>query len=610
MPNQEAKMKCAYAATLLAAVAFPCQVVAEEADAIVVTASRTETGGVAVVDRATIEALQPVTAVDVLDRVAGVRAFSKGGVGGATYLSVRGGEPNFALVLLDGVKVNDPTNSQGGAFDLAQIDPDALERIEVARGARSAIHGADALSGVVNLRLREVRAGERSATARAAVDTRGARGLAGTVGYGWRDGGLLASAGLFDSGDLTEGSDLERRQLLAKASHDLAGVTLSALALHAQTDRLVFPEDSGGPRLATVPDREARDTALTVASLAVTGRGDRLRPNLALNWSRQNLESDAPPIPPAVPAITADSRFDRLEALADLRFDPSPSLGLAAGIGYIDEDGRSRGTLDLGFRLPADFDIGRTIASGFAEATLRVGAVTATGGIRYDDAWTASGEWTGRASLRAGPAFISLSEGYKLPSLYALAYPIIANPDLEPERSRSFETGVEGDLGGVALHVAYFHNRFTDLIDFDPENFTNVNRARVTTEGVELEAGGEVFPGWRASGSLTYLDVDSATPLRSRPEWQGAAALDWQTTDRLSLTLAGRFNDDFFDSSVPTGLVDVDGHVEIDAALRYGLTDALTLTVTARNLFSADYEEAVGFPAPGRVVRLSLGAKF
>lgn len=603
-------MKSAYAATLCAAVVFPSAVFAADPDSIVITASRTEAGGVAIIDRQQIEALQPVTALDLLDRIAGVRGFLKGGAGGSSYLSIRGGEPNFTLVLLDNVKVNDPTNSQGGAFDLAQIDADALDRIEVARGARSAIHGADALSGVVNLRLREVREGERFGSTRAEVDTRGAHGVGGTIGYGWRDGGLLVSGSLFDSGNLTKGSDLDRRQILAKATQDLQYVTLSALALRVDTDRELFPEDSGGPRFAMIREREQRDTDLTVASLGLTGRDERLRPNIMLSWTRQDVDSDAPPIPPAVPAITADSRFERIEALGDLRFEPADMISLAVGAGYIDEDGRSRGILDIGMPLPADFDIGRTIASGFAEATFRTGAVTATAGIRYDDPSTASAEWTGRGSLRSGPFFVSLAEGYKLPSLYALAYPIIANPDLKPERSRSFEAGVESEMVGVGLHLAYFHNRFRDLIDFDPDRFTNVNRARITTQGIEAAAEGEIAPGWRARGALTYLDVNSATPLRSRPKWQGAASVDWQAHRRLSLTLAGRYNSDFFDSSVPTGLVDGDGHAEFDAALRYAVTDTVGLTLTARNLFSADYEDAVGFPAPGRVVRLGLSTRF
>jgi len=601
-------MKSVFAVVCLTAglSTFPASA-AEEA--ILVTASRTDARGATAIGRDAIEALQPATVLEVLDRSAGVRAFSKGGAGGGSYLSVRGGEPNFTLVLLDGLKVNDPTNSQGGAFDLAQIDPQALDRIELARGARSAVHGADALAGVVNMRLREVGGSERFASAQANVDSEGAYSLGGSLGSGWQDGGALFSASRYDSGDLTAGSDLSRWQALAKASQALGDHQLSALLVRAETDRRAFPEDSGGPRLATLRDLEARRTEMTAASLGLIGGAGALRPSLALNWSRQDADTTTPPIPPAVPAISAATRFERLEILADIRARPTAALTLAAGAGYLEEDGRSRGAIDLGGLVPADFDAGRRIVSAFGEATYEQRSFSASAGVRFDDPSTASSEWTGRAALRLGPAFVSYADGYKLPSLYALYYPLIANPALKPERSRSLEAGVEQTIGRGALRIAYFNSRFRDLVDFDPTLFTNVNRARVTTQGVEAEASGQLAPGWRLRGAMTYLAVDSATPLRARPRWQGSATAEWQVAREWLATLGGRFNSAFLDSSVPTGLVDVDGHAEIDAALRYALSPAVTVQLTARNLFSADYEDAVGFPAPGRVLRLTVSAR-
>ena len=115
-------------------------------ETIVVTASRTgEVAGVVVADRPAIEQRQPSSLLDVLEDLPGVRAFSTGGPGGGSFLSIRGGEPNFTIVLLDGVRLNDPTNSAGGAFDFALLDPMAVERIEVVRNAASAVHGSDAL---------------------------------------------------------------------------------------------------------------------------------------------------------------------------------------------------------------------------------------------------------------------------------------------------------------------------------------------------------------------------------------------------------------------------------------------------------------------------------
>ena len=590
---------------------------AQSADSIIVTGSRTgnavESYGGTVIEAEEISLVQPNGVLDMIDRVPGVRAFSKGGAGGPSYLSLRGGEPNFTLVLLDGVKVNDPTNSRGGAFDFGLIDPLALERIEVFKGALSAVHGADALSGVVNLRLRAFDPGERLATARLTGDSEGGLGVSGTAGTGWGGGSLLAGAGWSDSGDLTEDSDLGRWQVYGRASQTLGELDISALALHARADRRTFPEDSGGPRLAVIREREERETRLTLAGLEIARSANSAwRPRLALHWSQQRDDSDTPAIGPGavidgVPALTADSRFRRAEAVFDNRLRLSEAAEIAFGAAWLREEGASEGTIDFGVLIPADFRIERSVWSGFAEATVRpADGVVATLGLRHDDPSTADAEWTGRASLRwqpiaDGPALIgSWSEGYKLP-----------NPDLRPERSENIELGAEQDWanGEGRARLVWFRSRYSDLIDFDPERFINVNRSRVTAEGLEAELRAPVSPAVAVSANLTYTDTDPPTdapPLRSRPEWQGLLAVDWRPSDRLQLQLAGEYTGDFFDSSVPTGLVTLDGRFLASVSARYRLSDAISLTLSGHNLLAADYEEAVGFPEPGRVVRFGV----
>lgn len=595
---------------------------ADAQDTIVVTGSRTEpaAAGITVLDEDDIERNQPATALEPLDLIAGVRAFSKGGL---SYLSLRGGDPNFTLVLLDGVRVNDPTNSRGGAFDFEQIDPFALERIELARSALSAVHGADALSGVVHLRLRSPQPGESFASARTMADTGGAAGLNATAAHGWSDGGLLASASWFDSGDLFEGVDLRRWQGFARVKQQLHGVGLSALGLHGEGQRRAFPEDSGGPRLAVVRERERRDTSLSLASVELTRTADaRVLPRLALNWSRQSSDADTPPIAPGVlpgvPQIVADSRFDRIEAVADVRLRPAQTLTIAAGVSWIHEKGESEGFIDVGFPLPADFSIERTVRSLFGEATFTLGPANLTGGFRFDDPSSAADALTGRVGVRlalgrATVAFADYSEGYKLPSLFALAYPVIANPDLEPERGRTLSLGLERRIGSGQLRLALFESRFGNLIDFDVERFTNVNRANVRSRGVEIEGTVPLSRRLGAKAALTYMDVDNdpgAPPLRSRPEWQGAGVLDWSASDRLNVSFTGRFNSRFYDSSIPTGLIVQPGHVELDVTAKYGLSRALTLWLTGRNLTSESYSDSLGFPAPERTLRLGISSEF
>jgi iron complex outermembrane receptor protein/vitamin B12 transporter len=597
----------------------------EAGEPIVVTASRTAEGpvaGVSAVDADEIARLQPASLLEALDDVAGVRAYSTGGIGGGSFLSIRGGEPNFTMVLIDGVRLNNPTNSRGGAFDFFAVDPMLVQRIEVARGAVSAVHGADALSGVVHIRRRAPGAGEPGLAARASAGSEGDVGLGLALNHGWRDGGLLVSAGWYDSGGLDLGSDLERRQALARIDQRIGGFEARALGLYAHADRATFPEDSGGPLFAVNRDRETGDYDLRAGALSLRrSRDAAVRPGFTFSWSEQRDDSLTPAIAPgaldAVPALAADARFSRVEAIGEIGFGRGP-LTATLGAAYLRESGRSDGVIDFGFPLPVAFDLVRTTRSAFAEAAWRPSpVVTVNLAGRYDDVAGGPHAWTGRAAFSfqpspAGPAiFARIGEGYKLPSFYALGHPLIGNPALRPERSRNIEAGVEwAGAGGDLVRLTLFDNRFRDLIDFDPVLFTTVNRDRVRARGAELEARRTLRPGLAFAGALTWLDLDSATPLRGRPRWQGSLRVLWTPAADLELNAAVRANSDFNDSSIPTGLIRARGHAEADLGLRYRLTRTLTLDAALKNLTGSRHQDAVGFPAPGRLLRATLSAAF
>ena len=117
---------------------------------------------------------KPAKLADVLRRVAGVHVDQVGGRGGTGSLYVRGADPNYTLVLVDGVRVNDPTNARGGSFDLSALDIADVERVEIARGPYSAVYGGDALAGVINIVTRHAPATKttRRSTPWAAPTTR------------------------------------------------------------------------------------------------------------------------------------------------------------------------------------------------------------------------------------------------------------------------------------------------------------------------------------------------------------------------------------------------------------------------------------------------------
>lgn len=594
---------------------------------VTVTASRSGASiralGGEEIDRLRIERSLSWSAVDLLREVPGVHAFDKGGAGGGSYVSIRGGEPNYTLFLLDGAKVNDPTNSQGGAFDLGQLDPAALQSIEVYRGALSAVHGADALSGVVHLRLRRLGEGERLRSATVRADSEGGDGASATIGSGHAPGSALLSAGTSDSGASTGVSTRARRYVFGRADHEIGALRIAGLVLQADSNRTGFPEDSGGERLAVNRALERSDGRLQLARVELSAApGAPVRPRLAASRSRQAADTSTPAIFPGVldpvPAIDADTRFRRREITGDVGF-ALRGTSIVLGASHLRERGSSRGRIDFGFPLPADFEIARSTRSVFGELAYAANDDAGiTLGLRRDDSSSQDPHWTARASTHArlspdGPSlYASASNGYKLPSLYALAYPLIANPDLRPERSRMFELGLRKQDGTIRYRLGVFSTRHRDLIDFDPALFTNVNRSRVATRGIEGELSMPLSARLALSTQATYLDTDAddGVVLRSRPRWLGRVALDWTTAADHRLWAALRHSSRFHDSSIPTGTVLMDGFTTIEAGGDWRIAERLRLTATLTNLLGHEYEASIGTPLPANVVRMALTMDF
>lgn len=585
---------------------------------IIVTASRTASVPVLQIEAARLTRLQSLTVLDVLRDLPAVVAFSKNGVGSGSYLSIEGGEPNYALVLIDGVRVTDPSNAQGGAFDFAQISPMLISHIDVASGAQSAVQGPDALAGVVHVHLRDVTPDSRNIMANLMADSKDMWSGDMALDWGWRTGGVLLGASAMTSGDLSQGSHLERQDYLARVQQQMGDISLRALFLRADSRCHGWPEDSGGPRLAPDQQEETRDTQFTLASLqAEGGRQNLFWPRLTLSHMQQDNDQDTPAIAAgvydAVPAIRTDTRFTRLEATAEFFWQVQEALRLVLGGATLEEKGRGVGDIDFGFLIPVSYAVRRSTNSLFGEIYFAPNAHwKMQAGLRWDDPSTAPSIWHGSAYAQFTPVIngphvhLRWSQGFKQPSIYALAYPLIANPALRPERGESYEAGVSLGEGATRLSLSYFHHLFSDMIDFDPEAFTNVNRARVRVEGVKALASLRLAPQWQMEGAASWMDVAAAVPLRSRPRWMGQARLLWTGEKGWGADLGVRHMGAHGDSSVATGLIWRPAYWTADMGLMWVPNPHLRFDFRVMNLTNADYEEAVGFPAPRRHVRLGL----
>jgi vitamin B12 transporter len=236
----------------------------------------------------------------------------------------------------------------------------------------------------------------------------------------------------------------------------------------------------------------------------------------------------------------------------------------------------------------------------------------------------------GETHLRAAAGL-----GIKEPTLlqsFSLSPYFKGNPDLEPERSRAVEAGLEQRLASdrVKLEATWFDNRYRDIIglhstgtgDFTSEYF---NIGLTTARGVEL--GGEVVPhpAVRIRAGYTFLDSEilestsGFSPVFAvgqwafrRPRHSGFVQGSWtwqRVTADLTGVVIGRFVDSDF-SSLEPAIVENAGRSTWDARLSYRVTSRLAGLLSIDNVGDRDYQEPLGYLALRRSVRGGVRVTF
>jgi outer membrane cobalamin receptor len=163
---------------------------------------------------------------------------------------------------------------------------------------------------------------------------------------------------------------------------------------------------------------------------------------------------------------------------------------------------------------------------------------------------------------------------------------------------------------GLDVDLTVFYQRYDDLIDFDFATFRHVNRARVESRGAELTWTWTPAASLLIEGNLTWNeaeDLATSEPLRHRPEVFGGVRLDWRLRPDLSLRLENRAVSSQHDEQIPVPERDtVPGYQVAGAGAGWRFAPGWELTARVDNLLDADYETAIGFPGPGRSLRVGL----
>jgi vitamin B12 transporter len=592
---------------VLAALQVPGGAVADQ-EPIIVTATRTPASAdrtlasVTVITREDIERQQATSVAELLRGQAGVSVINNGGVGKVTSVFIRGAESDHTLVLIDGVKVGSATT---GTFPFQNLPPEQIERIEIVRGPRSSLYGSEAIGGVIQIFTRKgggplrpnlsVGAGSHSSKRISAGVSNGTDNAWYNVNLAYEDTNGFNSC----TGNPVTFAGC------ATIEPDQDGYTNRSGSVTAGY-RFENGAELQGSFLRTKGDIEfdgsfqnESDTILQVATAKLTyAPMDFWDMSLSVGQNRDesnNFKDDV-----------FSSTFDTTRNTASLQND----------FNVFD-----RGMLTLGFDYLHDEVSGttqyvedsRNNKGVFGQYQTLVGGFDLIAASRYDDNEQFGSEVTG--SLATGYRFgnglrISASYGtaFKAPSFNELYFPFFGNPDLDPEKSKSYEVGVARDerWGNWSLHA--FQNEIDDLIGFDAV-FTPVNIDEARIRGLEGQVGMQLAD-WNVSAAATIMDPDNRSDgankgnqLTRRPKRTFRLDVDRQF-GRWSIGSTFVAESKRYDDLANTR--ELGGFGTLDMRAGYEVFKSWTLEASANNLFDKDYQTVEYFEQDGRNYFVSL----
>ncbi len=562
-----------------------------------------------VIDAREIAASQATTVVDLLRTVPGLDVVQSGGPGTVTSLFLRGTSSTQTLVLVDGVPLNSPFF---GGTDISALSTANVERIEVVRGPFSALYGSEAIGGVVRVFTRRAAAAGVSGHASFALGNAGGKEGLGEIGF--LEGVLSGTLGFrrtlswgdrpneFFSGTALSGA------LSAQVGEGAsAGVTA-----RRETGRTGIPTDGATP---TLQRSTSSDTTAVEVPLSLS-----LSKNISLSASVRYARDRPGYADPEDPFFTSSST-DARRAGARVAFTAVVGAHrLAAGADWE----RTLVSNESNFGVALDDASTRTFALFGEDRIAFFGEkLVVTAGVRWDDHSAFGSAVSPRLTVawRVTPGLklrAAVGTAFRAPSTGELYYPYSGNAALRPEKSNGYEVGVEKTLAkDIVLEASGFWNDIRDLIEYDATaTYMNQNIGSARTRGVEVALRTAVGARSILRASYTYLDakdLDSNTPLVRRPRHRASAtyATTFVSGGAFSLTgiwVGRRADRDVQDFSK---VVEDPSYVRVDGAVTLPpLTLSLAPFVRVTNLFGKAYEEASGFPAPGRRFLAGLATAF
>ena len=529
------------------------------------------------------------------DRV-GLDVVRSGTLGSTTSVFMRGAESDHTLVIIDGVQAN--SNTTGG-FEFGKMNLDNIEKIEILRGPQSTVWGSDAIGGVISI------------TTKKGIGKKPSQ-------FASFEAGSFATfkETLGSSGAINEKFDYS----LTVSRLDTEGINTAAFATNGT--------EKDGFQMTTLSHRLGYN------------HSDNTRIDFIGRWLKSSLDTDdsgtsdnptseskIDTVSLSLPINTQLTDWWKVKFLPSYFYDRDISSQIYNRNTTLD----IQNNLDLGkyysvvFGAEYQNQLGHNVGQGFNHNNETYAyflqaqfdykdKILLTGGFRNDKNSQYGSFLTYR--FEAAYSFNNLgtrihsayATGYRAPTFNDLYYPDYSDPDLTPEKNKSWEIGFSQSLlsGKIKLDVTYFESRFTNMIIAPASNnWVPYNANRAITYGTETSVIAQL-PG-RNSLSLEHtwlVAVDKEDgPLARRPKHKVFAKLKHTWTEKLTSSLGLRYRSESRSEFASA-------YILFNAAVSYKLKENIDIKVRAENIFNQQYEEVESYGTPGRAGYISVGYRF
>lgn len=579
---------------------------------VVVTASRLEqplTDTIAhttVIDWKQIRESQAVDLPSLLRREASFELVQNGGTGTSASIFLRGAEARQVLVLIDGVRIGSATL---GTTAIEHLMLNEIERVEVVRGNVSALYGAGAIGGVIQIFTKQGR-GAPHGRAQVTAGSRGTSNVSASYGGDIGDTRFHIGASRFETAGFSaidtrvapranpDDDGYRNRSVSAQLAHTFRAGHEIGLRTYQSNGSTDFDSAFGAPT-----DVHRLDSELSSYSLYSNNR-------LATAWTSHLTAAQTTDRSHSYTNNLPPTRFDTRNTQLAWQNDMTIASGHVISAGVEAQQQRVDSTTAYQ-RTTRDVHSTRVAYNGRIRAHQLQGAARRDHYSDFGDAdtWLAGYGYDLTSSWKLTAM---RSTAFTAPTFNQLFFPGFGNPALQPEKTHSSEIGIQYAVENHVVRATAFRTQYRNLIQtvfVAPSVSRAENVARARVEGTELSYSGR-FDDWDVRASVTVQDpVDLATGARLRRRGSTFGNVAASTTVGL-WRLGGEVLNGSSrpDANIVTGApVSLGGYTVVNFTARRPISKTTYVAARMDNAFAAHYTLAHGFNVPPRGVFVSLG---